>query len=64
VEYGEHIDNHQADTAAELERRGLAVVRSAERLTMDDLRLAQRIRVEAIASLPPIPLVSGALGRS
>jgi UDP-N-acetylglucosamine transferase subunit ALG13 len=55
--YGEHIDNHQADTATELERRGLAIVRSPERLTMDDLQLAQRIRVEVVANLPPIPLV-------
>lgn len=57
AEYGEHIDNHQADTAAELERRGLAIVRSPERLTMDDLRLARRTRVEVLASLPPIALV-------
>lgn len=38
--HGEHVDDHQAQIAAMLDRRGLAVVRSPEQLTSGDLRAA------------------------
>jgi UDP-N-acetylglucosamine transferase subunit ALG13 len=57
AEHGEHIDDHQWDTAAELERRGLAVVSGVEALTLEDLRRAQARRVEPVERPTPIVLV-------
>lgn len=35
--HGEHVDDHQEQVAAELERRGLALVREASEVTAEDL---------------------------
>ncbi|MCC4908097.1 glycosyltransferase [Microbacterium sp. cx-59] len=40
VDKGEHVDGHQEDLARSLADRGLAVVRAADEITLDDLKLA------------------------
>ncbi|HTA35687.1 MAG TPA: glycosyltransferase [Solirubrobacteraceae bacterium] len=54
--YGENVDDHHALIAEELDRRGLAVARSVERLCLDDLLLAARGSVRAEAQAPPFKL--------
>ncbi len=54
--FAEHVDDHQADTAAELERRNLAIVRSVEGITFEDLNAAARRTVQSLAAPPPIRL--------
>ncbi len=54
--FGEHIDDHQVDTAEELERRNIAVVRSVAEVTFDDLKAAARQRVRVLAEPPAIRL--------
>ena len=54
--HGEHVDDHQLQVAAELERRGLAVVRQPEELTVEALLEAATGRVEAVADPPPLAL--------
>ena len=56
AQFGEHVDDHQMDTAAELGRRNLAVVRSVEDVTFDDLELAAGMQVRTLAAPPPIRL--------
>ena len=54
--HGEHVDDHQLQIAAELERRGLAVVRQPEELTAADLFEAASGRVEVVSDPPPLEL--------
>ncbi len=54
--FAEHVDDHQVDTAAELEHRNLAIVRSVEDITLEDLNAAARRTVRSIASPPAIRL--------
>jgi UDP-N-acetylglucosamine transferase subunit ALG13 len=54
--HGEHVDDHQLQVATELERRGLAVTRSADELRAEDLLEAARGGVEAVAGPPPLRL--------
>ncbi len=44
----EHVDDHQEQIAALVEREGLAVVRESDELKQDDLRLASRLAVEPL----------------
>lgn len=39
-QFGEHVDNHQVQVGRELEKRGLALMRSPEEITVDTMRLA------------------------
>lgn len=41
--HGEHVDDHQRMIAAELDRRGLAVTRDPERLSVEDVVEALRL---------------------
>jgi UDP-N-acetylglucosamine--N-acetylmuramyl-(pentapeptide) pyrophosphoryl-undecaprenol N-acetylglucosamine transferase len=49
--HGENVDDHHALIAAELDSRGLAIARSVEQLTLEDVQLAARgsVRTDAIA---------------
>ena len=55
-EYDEMVDDHQLMIAAELQSRGLAISRSPDELTVDDLRSAMTMGVEAAPVLPPFEL--------
>lgn len=54
--YGEHVDDHQNQIAAELARRGLATPSTPETLTSDDLQRA-RERSTLPATPPPFQLL-------
>lgn len=54
--YGEHVDDHQVPTAAELERRGLAVMRDASVVSLTDLEQVSGRRVEKVADPAPFLL--------
>jgi UDP-N-acetylglucosamine--N-acetylmuramyl-(pentapeptide) pyrophosphoryl-undecaprenol N-acetylglucosamine transferase len=56
VDHGEHVDSHQDDLAAFLAGRGLAVVRSADGITRDDLHEASRWRVTRRDDLEPVSI--------
>jgi UDP-N-acetylglucosamine--N-acetylmuramyl-(pentapeptide) pyrophosphoryl-undecaprenol N-acetylglucosamine transferase len=59
--HGEHIDDHQRLIAAALDRRGLAIHRSVDSLTYDDLRYAAAQAVRpAEAELPVLVDAFGA----
>ncbi|BFU43447.1 glycosyltransferase [Krasilnikovia sp. MM14-A1004] len=45
--HGEHVDDHQADMAAELAARNLVVAREADEIDLDDLRSAAAWSVRA-----------------
>jgi UDP-N-acetylglucosamine transferase subunit ALG13 len=53
----EHIDDHQLDTATDLQRRGLALHREVDDLQLDDLYAAAQRRVQVTAELSPVRLV-------
>lgn len=53
--YGEHVDDHQLEIGREMERRGLAMMRSADAVTFDDLLLAAR-RSSVTVVAPPLML--------
>jgi UDP-N-acetylglucosamine--N-acetylmuramyl-(pentapeptide) pyrophosphoryl-undecaprenol N-acetylglucosamine transferase len=59
---GEHVDDHQAQTARELARRGLAVHADAERLSLDHLLAAAAQRIVRATDPPPIVLARHAPG--
>jgi UDP-N-acetylglucosamine transferase subunit ALG13 len=62
-QYGEHVDDHQRQIAAQLAARGLAVSRDASQLQLDDVLAAARRTVVRSADPPPLRLaLSGALG--
>lgn len=50
VDRGEHVDGHQEDLARALSERGLAVVRQADELTLDDLKHAAGFRVRSVST--------------
>jgi UDP-N-acetylglucosamine transferase subunit ALG13 len=54
--HGEHVDSHQDDLARYVAEAGLALVREAGELTLDDLRDNLRYRVHATADLSPVEL--------
>lgn len=54
--HGEHVDDHQEQVAAELERRGLALVRDADELTSEDLAAAAGGGVRPAAAPAPFRL--------
>jgi UDP-N-acetylglucosamine--N-acetylmuramyl-(pentapeptide) pyrophosphoryl-undecaprenol N-acetylglucosamine transferase len=56
--HGENIDDHQLLLAEELSRRGLAITRSIETLTLDDLLLAARSSVRTEPRTAPFQLVT------
>jgi UDP-N-acetylglucosamine--N-acetylmuramyl-(pentapeptide) pyrophosphoryl-undecaprenol N-acetylglucosamine transferase len=56
VELGEHVDDHQAEIAAELGRRGLALITDPDQLSADHLREAGEFKIETSESLNPIEL--------
>ena len=56
VKHGEHVDDHQQQVGRELERRGLATVRTPDDLVADDL-LSASTR-SAVTVVPP-PLILG-----
>ncbi len=55
---GEHVDDHQRQIATELAGRNLALLRTPETLSTDDLVEARRARIVIPQSLPPIQLAS------
>ncbi|MCR2808886.1 MULTISPECIES: glycosyltransferase [unclassified Microbacterium] len=55
--HGEHVDDHQVQLARELERRGLATVRTPDTLGYEDILSASRRTVRIIPS-PPFSLRS------
>jgi UDP-N-acetylglucosamine--N-acetylmuramyl-(pentapeptide) pyrophosphoryl-undecaprenol N-acetylglucosamine transferase len=54
--HGENVDDHQALLAEELSRRGLAIVRSVETLSIDDLHMAARTSVRTLPQASPFQL--------
>jgi UDP-N-acetylglucosamine transferase subunit ALG13 len=54
--FGEHVDDHQLQVARELERRGLALARSAEDLTAQDLLAVARRQIVAAPAISPFAL--------
>jgi UDP-N-acetylglucosamine--N-acetylmuramyl-(pentapeptide) pyrophosphoryl-undecaprenol N-acetylglucosamine transferase len=56
--HGENVDDHQMHLVQELGRRQLAVVRSVEELTLEDLELAALSRVETSRNGAPFELRS------
>ena len=54
--HGEHVDGHQDDLAGYVDAEGLAIVREADALTLDDLDDARRWRVTLAPDLPPVVL--------
>jgi UDP-N-acetylglucosamine--N-acetylmuramyl-(pentapeptide) pyrophosphoryl-undecaprenol N-acetylglucosamine transferase len=55
-EHGEQIDDHQVQLAAELARRGLAMVREPDTLTAEGLRYAAGLRTTRAAAPRPFVL--------
>jgi UDP-N-acetylglucosamine transferase subunit ALG13 len=62
-EHGEHVDDHQVQIADELASRGLALHRSVEGLTWDDLVAAAGRRIVATDRPPPFRLAGIAPAR-
>jgi len=56
VGHGEHVDAHQDDLAAFLAERGLAIVRPADAITVEDLEEASRWRVTRRDDLEPVTI--------
>ena len=54
--HGEHVDDHQRQIAAELDRRGLALHRPPDRLAPEDLAWAAARSARERADLPPLEL--------
>jgi UDP-N-acetylglucosamine transferase subunit ALG13 len=54
--HGEHVDSHQDDLARYVAGAGLALVREADQLTLDDLRENLRYRVRTAPDLAPVEL--------
>jgi UDP-N-acetylglucosamine--N-acetylmuramyl-(pentapeptide) pyrophosphoryl-undecaprenol N-acetylglucosamine transferase len=55
-EHGENVDDHQSLIGEELSKRELAIVRSADDLSAEDLRLAARSSVRRETQPAPFPL--------
>jgi UDP-N-acetylglucosamine transferase subunit ALG13 len=58
---GEAGDDHQSELADELVRRGLAVHRRCEEITVDDLLATRRTAVRRTAAVPPFALIENGL---
>src|SRR5437764_5240449 len=58
---GEHVDNHQEQIAAELDRRGLAMSRAVDSISSADLEAVARRSVTRATEVPPFVL--GPAGR-
>lgn len=56
AEHGEHVDDHQEQIAAELERRGLALAREVGELTREDLTAAAGRAVKPASAPAPFRL--------
>jgi UDP-N-acetylglucosamine transferase subunit ALG13 len=56
VALAEHVDGHQEDLARSLAQRGLAVVRPADEITLDDLRSAAGSAVTIDSDQHPVDL--------
>jgi UDP-N-acetylglucosamine transferase subunit ALG13 len=56
---GEHTDDHQTQLAGDLDDRGLAVAREADRVTAEDLLRAASMRAVPLAQPAPLRLRSG-----
>lgn len=54
--HGEHVDGHQDDLANYVSAEGLATVREADAITLDDLVEARRWRVLPVDELSPVAL--------
>lgn len=54
--HGEHIDDHQLEIAAELGSRGLALSRTVDELTSDDLKIAASRKISRPAQLKLVEL--------
>ena len=54
--HGEHVDGHQDDLAAYVDRAGLALVREADEITIEDLEENRRWAVKRAADLAPVAL--------
>jgi len=52
----EHVDDHQMQVATELERRALALVRTPETLSRQDLVEASQVQIRIPDVLPPVQL--------
>jgi UDP-N-acetylglucosamine transferase subunit ALG13 len=57
--HGEHTDDHQTQLAADLDRRGLAVAREADRVTAGDLLRAAAMRAVPLTQPAPLDLQAG-----
>ncbi len=55
----EHVDDHQTQIASELSRRDLALVRTPESLSTEDLLEASQVHIGIPNELPPIHLKTG-----
>jgi UDP-N-acetylglucosamine--N-acetylmuramyl-(pentapeptide) pyrophosphoryl-undecaprenol N-acetylglucosamine transferase len=58
--FGEAGDDHQAELAQELAARGLAVHRSPDTITVDDLLASRRSTVRRVTAAPPFALIGAA----
>lgn len=54
--HGEHIDGHQNDLASYVASEGLAMVREADAITLEDLQESRRYRVLAASESAPVQL--------
>jgi UDP-N-acetylglucosamine transferase subunit ALG13 len=54
--HGEHVDGHQNDLAAFVASEGLALVREADEITLDDLEDSRRWRVSLVGRPDPVVL--------
>jgi UDP-N-acetylglucosamine transferase subunit ALG13 len=54
--FGEHVDDHQTGIARELGGRGLAVVREADQIVLDDLVAATAKRVTRVVDVPKLQI--------
>jgi UDP-N-acetylglucosamine--N-acetylmuramyl-(pentapeptide) pyrophosphoryl-undecaprenol N-acetylglucosamine transferase len=60
--FGEAGDDHQEQLAEELARRGLALHRSADAITVEDLLATRRTAVHRLSDVPPFVLRRGGRG--
>jgi UDP-N-acetylglucosamine transferase subunit ALG13 len=54
--FGEHVDDHQVPLAVDVAKRGLAIHREADELTVDDLLEAACSSVVTVPRAPAFPL--------
>jgi hypothetical protein len=54
--FGENVDDHQEEIARALDRRGVALWRSVDELTLDDLLRAASTRIVRASTVTPVEL--------